>query len=83
MGGHGPCLIHTTTIFQKHYFFENGPKTKQKLKIQKKTFAFLIGLFNGILHVLIFRVVAEKQKDFDWGYTLRQKNIGTICPFPL
>ena len=37
-----------------------------------------IGLFNGILHVLIFWVVAEKQKNFDWGLILIWNRLYTI-----
>ena len=46
------------------------------MKIQKFFCIFrnhFIELFNGILHVLIFWVVAEKQKVFYWGYILQKK----------
>ena len=60
-------------------FFKNTIFSKMALKPNKswkfKIFFCIfgnhfIGLFNGILHVLIFWVVAVKQKDFDWGYVL-------------
>ena len=51
-------------IFQKRCFFKNGPKNVTK--VEKFIFFSIlsnhfIGLFNGILHVLILRVVSEKQ----------------------
>ena len=52
-------------IFQKHCFFKNGPKNVTK--VEKFNFFVcvlsnhFIGLFNGILHVLILWVVSEKQ----------------------
>ena len=52
-------------IFQKHCFFKNGPKNLAKVENFNFFFCILskhfIGLFNGILHVLILWVVPEKQ----------------------
>ena len=62
------------THFSKTLLFQKWPQKPNKSWKFKKIFCIFgnhfIGLFNGILHVLIFWVVAEKQKDFDWGYIL-------------
>ena len=60
--------------FSKTLLFRKWPLKPNKSWKFKIFFCIIgnhfIGLFNGILHVLIFWVVAEKQKDFDWGYIL-------------
>ena len=62
------------THFSKTLLFRKWPLKPNKSWKFKIFFCIFgnhfIGLFNGILHVLIFWVVAEKQKDFDWGYIL-------------
>ena len=62
------------THFSKTLLFQKWPQNPNKSWKFKKKFCIFgnhfIGLFNGILHVLIFWVVAEKQKDFDWGWIL-------------
>ena len=62
------------THFSKTLLFRKWPlKPNKSWKFKKKFCIFgnhFIGLFNGILHVLIFWVVAEKQKDFVLGSLL-------------
>ena len=67
MGGHGPHLMPAPPIFQKYYFFKNGPKNLTKVENLKKKICILgnhfIGLLCGILHVLILLVYPEKLKE--------------------
>ena len=69
-----PLFDTYQTHFSKTLLFRKWPLKPNKSWKFKKIFCIFgnhfIGLFNGILHVLIFWVVAEKQKDFDWGYIL-------------
>ena len=71
--GMTPHLMPATPIFEKHYFFKNGPKNVTKVE-NLNFFCILginfIGLFDDILHVLIFLLVVDKQRDFDWGWIL-------------
>ena len=62
-----------------HPFFKNTAFSKIALKPNKsrkfQKFSVIlgnhfIGLFNGILHVFMFCVIANKQWDFDLGYIL-------------
>ena len=72
--GHEPPFDSATPIFEKHYFFKNGPKNVTKVENLNFFFCILginfIGLFDDILHVLIFLLVVDKQRDFDWGWIL-------------
>ena len=63
---HGHHLMPAMPIFQKHGFFEKGPKSQQFLK--KIIFfciscSIFIGLFNGPLFVFIMSMVGGTQKE--------------------
>ena len=59
MGGHSTRFVPTTPISQKHYFFKNGLENLINIENFKIFFCIFIGLFDGILHVLILSVVEE------------------------
>ena len=64
MIGHGPYFMPATLIFQKHCFFKKGPKKLTKISNFVCTLgSHFIGLFNGILHVLILLVIPKKLKE--------------------
>ena len=62
-----PHLMPATPIFEKHYFFKNGPKKVTKVENFKKIFCLFgnrfIGFLYGILNVLILVVYPEKLKE--------------------
>ena len=64
---HGHHLMPAMPIFQKHGFFEKGPKSQQFLKKLKIFFciscSIFIGLFNGPLFVFIMSMVGGTQKE--------------------
>ena len=61
--GMTPHLMPATPIFEKHYFFKNGPKGVTKVENLNFFCIFdthFIGFFNGILHVLMLLLFSEK-----------------------